>query len=52
LQDTNNSILNKKNINYTTLEKLFKYIRRLKYNQTPNYDYIIMLINESFNLAN
>jgi serine/threonine protein kinase len=52
LQDTNNSILNKKNINYTTLEKLFKYIRRLKYNQTPNYDYIIMLINEGFNLAN
>jgi len=52
LQDKNNSILNKKNINYTTLDKLFKYIRRLKYNQTPNYDYIIILINESFNLSN
>jgi casein kinase 1 len=46
LQDKNNSILNNKSINYTTLDKLFKYIRRLKYNQVPNYDYIITLINE------
>ena len=45
LQDKNNSILNKKSINYTTLDKLFKYIRRLKYNQAPNYDYIIILLN-------
>jgi len=45
LQDKNNSILNKKSINYTTLDKLFKYIRRLKYNQVPNYDYIIILLN-------
>ena len=46
LQDKNNSILNNKSINYTTLDKLFKYIRRLKYNQAPNYDYIIILLNE------
>lgn len=52
LQDKNNSLLNKKNVNYTTLDKLFKYVRRLKYNQAPNYDYIIILINESFELAN
>jgi len=45
LQDKNNSILNNKSINYTTLDKLFKYIRRLKYNQVPNYDYIIILLN-------
>jgi serine/threonine protein kinase len=45
LQDKNNSILNNKSINYTTLDKLFKYIRRLKYNQVPNYDYIITLLN-------
>jgi serine/threonine protein kinase len=45
LQDKNNSILNNKSINYTTLDKLFKYIRRLKYNQAPNYDYIIILLN-------
>jgi len=48
LQDKNNSILNKKSINYTTLDKLFKYIRRLKYNQAPNYDYIITLLNEIY----
>ena len=51
LQDKQNSILNNKSINYTTLGKLYKYIRRLKYNQVPNYDYIIILINESFVLA-
>jgi serine/threonine protein kinase len=45
LQYKNNSILNNKSINYTTLDKLFKYIRRLKYNQVPNYDYIIILLN-------
>ena len=51
LQDESNSLLNNKNINYTSLNKLFKYIRRLKYNQAPNYDYITTLINESFVLA-
>lgn len=51
LQDKSNSLLINKNINYSTLIKLFKYIRRLKYNQVPNYDYIITLINESFILA-
>jgi serine/threonine protein kinase len=50
LQDKNNSILNNKSINYTTLDKLFKYIRRLKYNQVPNYDYIIILLNEIMHL--
>ena len=29
------------NINYEILEKLFNYIRRLKYNQEPKYDYIV-----------
>ena len=48
LQDKNNSILNNKSINYSTLDKLFKYIRRLKYNQVPNYDYIIILLNEIY----
>ena len=51
LQDKSNNLLINKNINYSTLIKLFKYIRRLKYNQVPNYDYIIILINESFILA-
>lgn len=48
LQDKNNSILNNKSINYSILDKLFKYIRRLKYNQVPNYDYIIILLNEIY----
>jgi len=48
LQDKSNNVLNKKTINYTSLDKVFKYIRRLKYNQVPNYDYIIILISESF----
>jgi serine/threonine protein kinase len=48
LQDKKNSILNNKSINYTNVDKIYKYIRRLKYNQVPNYDYIITLINESF----
>jgi hypothetical protein len=52
LQDKNNSILNNKSINYSSLDKLYKYIRRLKYNQVPKYDYIIILIAESFALAN
>ena len=51
LQDKNNSILNNKSINYTTLDKLFKYIRRLKYNQVPNYDYIITLLNTIINIT-
>ena len=48
LQDNTNNILNNKTINYTKIEKLFKYVRRLKYDQAPNYDYITILLNESF----
>jgi serine/threonine protein kinase len=48
LQDNTNSILNNKTINYSLIEKLFNYVRRLKYDQAPKYDYIITLINESF----
>ena len=51
LQDKSNNLLNNKRINYTNVDKLYKYIRRLKYNQVPNYDYIIILMNESFGLA-
>ena len=31
-------------IDYTIFNKVFNYIRRLKYNQQPNYDYIIQLL--------
>jgi casein kinase 1 len=31
-------------IDYELFNKLFNYIRRLKYNQQPNYDYIITLL--------
>ena len=31
-------------IDYDVFSKLFNYIRRLKYNQQPNYDYIIILL--------
>ena len=48
LQDNTNSILNIKTINYSFIEKLFNYVRRLKYDQAPKYDYITTLINESF----
>ena len=48
LQDNTNSILNNKTINYSLIEKLFNYVRRLKYDQAPKYDYIITLLNESF----
>jgi serine/threonine protein kinase len=48
LQDNTNSILNNKTINYSLIEKLFNYVRRLKYDQAPKYDYITTLINESF----
>ena len=34
------------NINYEILEKLFNYIRRLKYNQEPKYDYIVELLTK------
>lgn len=46
LQDKNNN--NNKNMDFLIIEKLFKYIRRLKYDQTPNYEYIMLLINESY----
>jgi serine/threonine protein kinase len=50
LQDKTNSILNNIAINYLLVGKLFKYVRRLKYNQKPNYEYIIQLIKEAFPL--
>jgi serine/threonine protein kinase len=31
-------------INYVNLSKVFNYIRRLKYDQQPNYDYVIGLV--------
>jgi len=31
-------------IDYTNLTKVFNYIRRLKYDQQPNYDYVIGLL--------
>jgi serine/threonine protein kinase len=34
--------------NFSMFEKLFYYIRRLKFNQGPNYDYIITLLNKLF----
>ena len=43
LQD-NTSITLNNCINFMNVEKIFKYIRRLKYNQEPNYDYIIKLL--------
>ena len=33
------------NINTNMLTKLFNYIRRLKYNQQPNYEYILSLLS-------
>ena len=53
LQDKTNMtniILNNIAINYLLVGKLFKYVRRLKYNQKPNYEYIIQLIKEAFPL--
>ena len=38
--------LNIQNINYEFLNKLFNYIRRLKYNQEPKYDYIGELLSK------
>jgi len=38
--------LNIQNIDYTLLNKLFTYIRRLKYNQEPKYDYIVQLLSK------
>ena len=35
-------------INYTLFERLFTYIRRLKYNQQPDYEYILELIDKIF----
>lgn len=50
LQDKTNIIFNNIAINYLLVGKLFKYVRRLKYNQKPNYEYIIQLIKEAFPL--
>ena len=38
--------LNIQNIDYNLLNKLFTYIRRLKYNQEPKYDYIVELLSK------
>ena len=38
--------LNIQNIDYELLTKLFNYIRRLKYNQEPKYDYIVQLLSK------
>jgi len=38
--------LNIQNIDYDLLNKLFTYIRRLKYNQEPKYDYIVQLLSK------
>ena len=48
LQDKSNTLINNKCINYLFVEKVFKYVRRLKYNQKPNYEYIIQLLAEGF----
>jgi hypothetical protein len=34
------------NIDYNIFAKLFNYIRRLKYNQQPNYEYLLDLISK------
>jgi serine/threonine protein kinase len=38
--------LNIQSIDYNFLNKLFNYIRRLKYNQEPKYDYIVELLSK------
>jgi serine/threonine protein kinase len=38
--------LNIQNIDYELLNKLFNYIRRLKYNQEPKYDYVVQLLSK------
>ena len=38
--------LNIQNIDYSLLNRLFTYIRRLKYNQEPKYDYIVQLLSK------
>jgi len=38
--------LNIQNIDYILLNRLFTYIRRLKYNQEPKYDYIVQLLSK------
>lgn len=38
--------LNIQKIDYELLNKLFNYIRRLKYNQEPKYDYIVELLSK------
>jgi serine/threonine protein kinase len=48
LQDNTNNIVNNKTINYSLIEKLFNYVRRLKYDQAPKYDYITTLLTESY----
>jgi serine/threonine protein kinase len=38
--------LNIQNVDYALLNRLFNYIRRLKYNQEPKYDYIVELLSK------
>lgn len=40
--------LNTYQINYDFFYKLFNYIRRLKYNQEPNYNYIVETFNQIY----
>jgi serine/threonine protein kinase len=42
MQNTSNI----QNIDYALLNRLFNYIRRLKYNQEPKYDYIVELLSK------
>jgi hypothetical protein len=37
---------NIQNIDYVLLNRFFNYIRRLKYNQEPKYDYIVQLLSK------
>jgi serine/threonine protein kinase len=35
-------------LNFSIFEKIFNYIRKIKFNQEPNYDYITILLNKVF----
>lgn len=48
LQNNNTNIDSKYVMNYIFIERVFKYVRRLKYNQEPNYEYIIELIMQGY----
>lgn len=50
LQDKSNILFSNTSIDYGNIEKVFKYIRRLKYNQAPNYEFIIILLTQTFSI--